>query len=526
MSRSRLPSAPASARFISIDLQNVRLSLGGKPVLRGIDWHIRPGQRWALIGPNGAGKTQLLKLLAGDVWPSPASPASRQLRRYHYRGESFDDPYGIKQEIAYLGAERQDRYEHYGWNHRVETVVGTGLHRTDIALEPLTAHARLRIARLLRRLRIDALARRRFLTLSYGERRLVLLARALAWAPKLLLLDELFNGLDAPNREHVQHCLQLLGRSALPWVLTSHRAEDIPATATHLCELSAGRITRRSRLGTSARRMLAAAEVAVVGHALASTALPGTRSSAAPRTLRPRRGVLVALENVSVWREGVAVLRQLTLQVRRGDCWVVHGANGSGKSSFIQLLHGDLSAASGGSITRAGIVSGVPLALFKRRVGLVSPELQLLQPRDLRVEEIVGSGLHASIGLNATLTAAQRRRARDALRRVGALSLAARPLRELSYGQQRRVLFARALVRRPAMLLLDEPHAGVDVRTRNGLRSLVQRAFDGGVAVVIVTHHPDEWPRGATHELELARSRVIYCGALRPRSAPRRKHQA
>jgi len=526
MPRFRLPSAPASARFISIDLHNVRLSLGGKPVLRGIDWQIRPGQRWALLGPNGAGKTQLLKLLAGDVWPSPASPASAQWRRYRYRGESFEDPYGIKQEIAYLGAERQDRYEHYGWNHRVEAVVGTGLHRTDIALEPLTAPARLRIARLLRRLRIDALAQRRFLTLSYGERRLVLLARALAWTPKLLLLDEIFNGLDAPNRERVQHCLQLLGRSALPWVLTSHRAEDIPATATHLCELTAGRITRRSRLGARARRLLAAADVAPVGDALPSTALPAARSGAARRVLPGGGDVLVALEKVSVWREGVAVLRQLTLKIRRGDCWVVHGANGSGKSSFIQLLHGDLSAAAGGSIRRAGIASGVPLALFKRRVGLVSPELQLLQPRHVAVEEIVASGLHASIGLNATLTAAQRRQARRALRRVGALSLAARPLRELSYGQQRRVLFARALVRGPVMLLLDEPHAGVDARTRTGLRSLVQRAFDGGITVVIVTHHGDEWPRGATHELELARSRVIYCGALRPPRALRHKHQA
>jgi molybdate transport system ATP-binding protein len=525
MPRFRLPSAPASARFISIDLQNVRLSLGGKPVLRGIDWHIRPGQRWALLGPNGAGKTQLLKLLAGDVWPNPASPASAQLRRYRYRGESFQDPYGIKQEIAYLGAERQDRYEHYGWNHRVETVVGTGLHRTDIALEPLTAPARLRIARLLRRLRIDALSQRRFLTLSYGERRLVLLARALAWAPKLLLLDEIFNGLDAPNRARVQHCLQLLSRSALPWVLTSHRAEDVPASATHLCELAAGRITRRSRLGARTRRLLAGADLAAADAALPSTALPAARSRAAARARRGG-GVLVALEKVSVWREGVAVLRQLTLQIRRGDCWVIHGANGAGKSSFIQLLHGDLSAAAGGSITRAGIESGVPLALFKRRVGLVSPELQLLQPRHVRAEEIVASGLHASIGLDATLSAAQRLRARRALRRVGALSLAARPLRELSYGQQRRVLFARALVRGPVMLLLDEPHAGVDARTRTGLRSLVQRAFDGGITVVIVTHHRDEWPRGATHELELARSQVIYCGALRPRPARRRKHQA
>jgi molybdate transport system ATP-binding protein len=510
------------ARFISVDLQNLSLTLAGQPVLRGIDWHIRPGQRWVLLGPNGAGKTQLLKLLAGDVWPSPVN---RPVRRYRYRGESFEDPYGIKQEIAYLGAERQDRYEHYGWNHRVEAIVGTGLHRSDIPLEPLSARARLRIAQLLRRLRIDALARRRFLTLSYGERRLVLLARALAWAPKLLLLDELFNGLDARNRERVQHCLRVLSRSALPWVLTSHRAEDIPAPATHLCRLQAGRITLQARLGARTRRSLAALH-ASAGKRSAAAALPAPGARSPARGAREGAELLIGLQRVSVWREGIAALRAVTLQIRRGDCWVVHGANGSGKSSFIQLLYGDLGAASGGSIVRAGIDSGVPISSFKRRVGLVAPELQALQPRYLRVEEVVASGLHASVGLNATLSRAERARARRALRRVGALRLAARPIRELSYGQLRRVLFARALVHEPVMLLLDEPHAGVDTRTRSTLRSLVQRVLNSGVTVVIATHHRDEWPPGASHELELARSRVVYSGVLRSGRAGRAKSPA
>ena len=507
MPRSRLHSAAASARFISVDLQHVSLSLGGKAVLRGIDWRIRPGQRWVLTGPNGAGKTQLLKLLAGDVWPSPArASGAAAARRYRYRGERFDDPYGIKQEIAYLGAERQVRYEHYNWNLSVEAVVGTGLYRTDLALDPLSTQARQRVARLLRRLRIEALAPRLFLTLSYGERRLVLLARALAWAPKLLLLDELFNGLDEPNHELAQHCLRVLSSSALPWVLSSHRGADIPSAATHLCRLESGRITLQTRLGARARRALAALDATGGGTG---------RNVAARRHIAATGAVLIALEHASVWREGVEVLQALTLQIRGGDCWVVHGANGSGKSSFIQLLHGELGVASGGAIRRAGITSGVPLALFKRRVGLVSPELQLLQPRDLNVEAVVATGLHASIGLDAPSSAAQRLRARSALRRVGALMLAGRLVRELSYGQLRRVLFARALVREPAMLLLDEPHAGVDAGTRRGLRSLVQQVLDRGITIVIVTHHRDEWPPGTTHELELAAGRVVYCGPVR-----------
>jgi molybdate transport system ATP-binding protein len=242
-----MPAQRARRRppFIRVDLENIRLSLDGRPVLRGIDWSIRPSQRWVLVGPNGAGKTQLLKLIAGDVWPDPAPGSSR---RYQYLNESFADPYGVKAEIAYLGAERQDRYEHYAWNYRVESIIGTGLYRSEIPLDPLTAQDRARIAQLLRRLRIGALTKRRFLTLSYGERKLVLLARALASAPRLLLLDELFNGLDIDNRSRVHHFLKLMSRSSLPWVLSTHRREDIPRFATHLCEIRGGRIAKLGRI--------------------------------------------------------------------------------------------------------------------------------------------------------------------------------------------------------------------------------------------------------------------------------------
>ncbi|HEY1725614.1 MAG TPA: ATP-binding cassette domain-containing protein [Steroidobacteraceae bacterium] len=492
------------ARYISVDLHRVRLSLGGKPVLRRVDWRIRPGQRWVLLGANGAGKTQLLKLLAGDVWPNPGGLSTR---RYRLDDEVFDDPYGIKQHIAYLGAERQDRYEHYRWNHRVESIVGTGLHRTEIPLDPLSAAARRQIARLLRGLRIETLARRRFLTLSYGERRLVLLARALASKPRLLLLDELFNGLDTRNRERVQQSLRTLSRSPLPWILSSHRIEDLPDEATHVCRLDRGRVTLQTRLTPRTRRALRRQE---------SGAAVATRYVAKARPAGVAHEVLIALDRVSVWREGVAVLRNVTLQIRRGQCWVVHGANGSGKSSLLQLLHGELSAASGGSVFRTGIEPGVSLELFKRRLGVVTPDLQLLQPRYLPVEQVVASGIHASIGLNVAATAAQRRRARDALRRIGASALAARTVRELSYGQLRRVLFARALVNEPDMLLLDEPYAGVDAPTRNGLRALIQRTFNAGVTIVMATHHRDEWPRATTHEIELQAARLAYCGPARP----------
>jgi len=491
------------ARFIDVELRQVRLTLGASQVLRQVDWHIRPGQRWVLMGPNGAGKTQLLKLLAGDVWPTPGRSV---LRRYRLAGEFFDDPYGVKEEIAYLGPERQDRYEHYEWNHRVERIVATGLHRTDIPLSPLSESDRRQLARLLARLRISTLVRRRFLTLSYGERRLVLLARALAWRPKLLLLDEPFTGLDATNRQRFAHGLTVLSRSALPWVLSTHRIEDVPAVATHLCRIERGRITARRALTASWHR---------AAHSRLRAARPADRAGAAEARMRPRREVLVCLRRASAWREGVRVLHDLSLDICRADCWLVHGANGSGKSSLIQMLYGDLGVASGGSISRQGIEPGVPLVSFQRHVGLIAPELQAIYPRHLPVLDLVASGIHASVGLNSELLASEQTRARRALLRVGAGALAARTVRTLSYGQLRRVLFARALINQPDILLLDEPYAGLDARTRAALRSLVERASADGTTIVMITHHLDEWPVRATHELELARGRARYCGAIR-----------
>ena len=481
--------AAAGARFIDVELRGVFLNLDARAVLRGVDWRIRPGQRWLLSGPNGAGKTQLLKLLAGDVWPTPGHGSSR---RYRYRGESFDEPYGVKEEIAYLGAERQDRYEHYDWNYRVEHIVATGLHRTDIPLAPVSALDRARIARLLAQLHIASLARRRFLTLSYGERRLVLLARALAWRPKLLLLDELFSGLDAPNRERAAYCLQRLGTSALPWVLSTHRAADVPAVATHWCQLEAGRITAQRPLTARSPQERERA-VAIALHAAvlpARTSAPARARARKDRSARADRSALISLRRVNVWREGKLVLRDLSLEIRPGDCWLVHGANGSGKSSLIQTLYGDLGAARGGSLVRAGIEPGVPLQLFQRRIGLIAPELQAIYPRDLRV-------------------------ARRALRRVGAPSLATRRVRSLSYGQLRRVLFARAFVHTPDILLLDEPYAGLDARTYAALRRLVEQAMRRGVTTVMTTHRVNDWPMLATHELELGFGRVVYCGPIR-----------
>ena len=491
------------AQFVAVHLRNVGLMRSARPVLRDISWIIRPGQRWVLAGGNGAGKTQLLKLIAGSVWPTPTG---RESRLYRWRNETLSSPYGVQEEIGYVGPERQDKYERYGWNHTVEQVIGTGLYRTDIPLNELSALDRKRIAAVLGRLDLKGFAERRFLSLSYGERRLVLLARTLASRSKLLLLDELLNGLDDTNRGRALRWLKHTSRSKLPWILTTHRAEDVPDSVTHLLVLEEGRVVYRGR-----------ARAAAMKRWLRFGPDPAAPQCSVPngRSHRPGGRPLLRLINASVYLDEHVALQEISFAVRRGECWVVHGRNGSGKTTLLRTLYGDHGVAAGGSVERAGIEPGVALQVFKTRVGLIAPHLQTGHPQELTVAEVVQSGRHASIGLNDPPTAADRAAAQRALEFFGLSALAARTLVELSYGQMRRVLFARAWVRRPRLLLLDEPFAGVDAPTRRQLLWHVEEMLRQGTAVIMATHHRSEWPVSATHELELAGGRARYCGPVR-----------
>lgn len=483
------------ARYVAVHLEGLELQRGDRTVLRDLSWSIKPRQRWVLAGANGAGKTQLMKVIAGSVWPTPDS-----LRRYVWEGESYLTPADVAEEIAYLGPERQDKYERYGWNHTVMEVVGTGLHRSDIPLQKLSTADRADIRALLTRLAIRPLAQRSFLTLSYGERRLTLLARALAASPKLLLLDELMNGLDPANHARALRWLNSSARAPLPWVLSTHRVEDMPASATHALVLDGGRVLYQgpahgaplSRwLHTGGRRRVRSADRAAAGD------------------------WLIRLKEASVFLDYRPVLIDLNLEIRGGECWVVHGRNGSGKSTLLRTLYGDHGVAHGGTLQRAGVEPGVPLEVFKRRVGFVAPHLQSGHPQHLSVAEVVQSGRHASIGLNEPASRSDRAAARRALKALGLEELAGRSLSEISYGQLRRVLFARALVNAPRLLLLDEPFTGIDTPTRALLAAEIDTLTAAGTAVVLATHYRQEWPPGATHELELSGGRIVYAGPVR-----------
>jgi molybdate transport system ATP-binding protein len=483
-----------SAR-LAVSLRAAGVRRGDKWVLRGITWQLRPGERWALLGENGAGKTQLLKLLSGDIWPTPTG-STAAVRSYR-AGRHALDLIDAKQRIAYLGGERQDKYVRYRWNLRVRDVVATGLHGSDLLLSPVSRTQARQVTAMLRACGIHGLAARPFLSLSYGEKRLTLLARALVQQPDWLLLDEVYNGLDAEYRRRIDSVLDDARSQGQSWIATAHRAMDVPLGTRSLIELSQGRIRRMKRLSAADLVRLRAR----AGESLSRAArrgpprLPGARVA--------QGAVLLQLTNVDLYVGYKAVLRAVNWQLRRGEHWSVFGANGAGKTSFLKLLYGDLSPALGGKIERAGCPAGTSIFEWKRRVGYVAPELQSLYAINVDVLELVASGCHSSIGLAAPMTAADLKSARVWLAFFKLQKVAKRRPRELSYGQLRRALIARAMAADPQILLLDEPLTGLDPIQRAAMKRLLERLMQRQVTVVAAVHHAEDLPRGMTHGLHL-----------------------
>lgn len=472
-----------------IELSNCSLILDGHAVLDEIGFTLRRGERWALVGANGSGKTLLLKMLRGDVWPTPTG---RQRRRSTLS----------KEQIAYVGPERQDKYVRYDWNLTVTQVVTTGLFDEDIPLTRPTHAQRERVTRVLRRFGLWGLRQRRLLTLSYGQRRLTLVARLFASNAPLLLLDEVFNGLDVRAKEKLTQALER-PRSGHDWVLTSHRPRELPKNVTHLARIEQGRIVSAGPLGKQAI-VAASRSRAVPVQSAAAAAAAATKSHA-----RASSTPLVVIHRADIFRDYRPVIRKLDWTLGRGENWAILGPNGSGKSSLLNVIYGDLHPALGGTIQREGVPRGTRIEAWKKRVGWVSPELQADHYLSKSIEEIVISGRYASIGLNDTPTRADRRTAERWLRFFNIEHLRARGPRQVSYGQMRVALFARAMINDPELLLLDEPCTGLDGDVRATVLGFIQQLAERGTQVIVAVHDVEDIVPAVSKVLKIARGGTV-----------------
>jgi len=496
-----MDDAPQASRAL-IELENTDVDLDGAPVLRGISWRLSIGEHWGIVGENGSGKSTFLALLAGTRWPAP----DRGRRHYDFGGGPERDAIEARRRITLVGPELQDLYVRREWSFAAVDVVLSGVKRTDVPRLAAAPEDRAEATALLAQCGAAHLAARPFLELSRGEQRRVLIARALAFDPVVLLLDEPLAGLDADARRAVGDAIRRAAKRA-QIVVTAHARDELPDIVTHVARIDAGRMVEQG----PARLSPAPARPAAHGPRRPRPAIP------APPAMPAADLPLIEVRRADVWLGERRVLRGIDWRLGAGEHWLVQGANGAGKSTFLRLLHGQLRPAVGGSIDWPALGSPRSIRALRRDVAWVSPELQAGYRYRTTVRDAIASGFDSSLGLVRALDADERARVDALLEELDLLRLADRLQTELSYGQFRRVLLARALVRRPRVLLLDEPWEGLDGRRIGLLAARLDDYAADGTQIVCATHVDVDADR-YTHRLVLEGGAIASAGPVSRRA--------
>jgi molybdate transport system ATP-binding protein len=476
----------AHSRPVLIALEHANVHLDGRQVLHDITWQLGGGDQWAIVGPNGSGKSTLLRVIRGDLW------IDRDGGTRTYALDGVSQPVSAAApRIGYVSPELQERYTRLDLPIDGRTLIATGLYDAIYLPQAMSAADRASVDALVERFGLYALVERPIRTLSFGQLRMLLIARALVRNPRILVLDECTNGLDRRARTELLAFLEQVA-VATHVITASHRAADLPATTTAHALIEHGRIAAIGAGRPPARRITA------VHH-----------ESRYVRAHQAAADVLVAIERADVYRGETLVLRQVDWSIRRGEHCVVHGPNGSGKSTFAELVAGTAPAAYGARVTRFGSRGPFDLWDLKRRIAHVSDALQTSYDVNPTVERVIASGFVSSIGVMHEPDEAQRRIVRELIGRLELQHLAGRRFLTLSFGERRKVLIARGLVHRPDLLILDEVWSGLDAGFRVSLTALLDELAQLGTTLMLISHHEDDVPRFVRRTFAIEDGRVI-----------------
>jgi molybdate transport system ATP-binding protein len=326
------------------------------------------------------------------------------------------------------------------------------------------------------------------------------------------------------NRQHFHRILERLLETNLRVLLLTSRPEDLPQNVTHLLEVEDCRVIasgpRRTVLSASHKptRRKKNRQLSLVTASLGGMdgALPQqfVSRTAKANTAAPR--ALVELRDVTVRYGATTILNRVSWTLREGESWALLGPNGSGKTTLLSLIQGDNPQAYTNQVIVFGRRRGTGESIWqlKKQIGWVSPELQLHFDDQLSVIDAVLSGFYDTIGVFEEMTARQLAAARRWLGRFDLKQYAFAPLFSLSAGLQRMTLLARALVKQPRLLILDEPCQGLDPVHRDLIVNQVDRLIRAGsVSAIFVTHRLEEIPASIELVLRLSKGQSAQMSA-------------
>ncbi|MDE6858884.1 MAG: ATP-binding cassette domain-containing protein [Duncaniella sp.] len=330
--------------------------------------------------------------------------------------------------------------------------------------------------------------------LSSGELRKLLLVNVLLALPDVLVLDNPYIGLDAASRVEFDNTLKAIVADGVSVVMLLCDGGDIPDYAGAVLTMDDCVITGLVTAADAIRQL----RESETGDEFDADELP-QRPCEFPVT--GEHDVTFEIHDGHVRYGAREILRDVEWRVRHGERWTLTGPNGSGKSLLLSLVCADNPQAYANDITlfdrKRG--SGESIWDIKDSIGYVSPEMQLYFKSASKVKEIVVQGMRNSLNRYKPVSDDERDTALAWLSLLDITHLADRRFSELSAGEQRLVLVARALIKQPPLLVLDEPLHGLDSRRKQRVKSIIDAVVcKNGSSLIFVTHYTGEIPSCVT----------------------------
>jgi molybdate transport system ATP-binding protein len=455
--------------------------------LNNINWQIEQHQHWLITGANGAGKSALAAVLAGygEILAGSTSGLASNIGWVSFEAQA---------ELIQAELKKDDA--------DITDVISLGTPVSEIIfteeVDPSTAQD------LIQQFELEYILDRAFRKLSTGESRKVMLIRALSCNADLLILDEPFDGLDSATHAMLQnHLFDVVQHT--PVIMVLNRFDEIPEFISHIAYMEQGEL----RYQVERDDTQAYADLYQLLH-LKTTDLqvPAADNDNVIPTLDPQQP-LVKLSNICVKYTDMVLIEGQDWTIEPNQHWQLSGPNGSGKTALLSLITGDHPQCYTNDIFVFGYQRGNGESIWqiKQYIGYVSTALQWEYRVGTSLRNVIISGFYDSIGLYSKSTDRQKKIADEWLALLGMQKRGDQPFNKLSYGDQRLLLIARAMVKHPPLLILDEPCLGLDDINRQLVLALIEKICAAKeTSVIYVNHHAQDRIAGISNYLALEKS--------------------
>ena len=470
-----------------IQLHNLAVEFDEGFQLKHINWQIEQHQHWLITGANGAGKSALAAVLAGygEILAGNTSGLPCNIGWVSFEAQAELIQAELKKDDA-------DILDVISLGTPVREIIFTAEIDTTVAQG------------LIHKFELNYILDRAFRKLSTGESRKVILIRALSCHADLLILDEPFDGLDSTAHTLLQHHLAEVVQHT-PVVMVLNRFDEIPEFISHIAYMEQGELRHQvKREDTQAY-----GELYQLLH-LKTTDLqvPVADTDNVIPALDPQQP-LVKLSNICIKHTDMVLLNDLNWSIEPNQNWQLSGPNGSGKTALLSLITGDHPQCYTNDIFVFGYQRGNGESIWqiKQYIGYVSTALQWEYRVGTSLRNVIISGFYDSIGLYSRSSDRQKQIADQWLALLGMQNRGDQPFNKLSYGDQRLLLIARAMVKHPPLLILDEPCLGLDDINRQLILALIEKICAAReTSVIYVNHHAQDRIAGIDNYLALEKS--------------------